>query len=133
MRVIALDTNVLVRFLVEDDKAQSAKAAKLVARAISDDEPLFVPDVVVCETVWVLSAAYRVPKVEIGEILGRLFMATHLRFDDVDRLSRALEAFGNGKGDYAEYVIREQARGAGCEQVATFDRVLLKEAAFVAP
>lgn len=131
--MIALDTNVLVRFLVEDDKAQSAKAAKLVARAVSEDEPLFVSDVVVCETVWVLSAAYRVPRAEIGEILGRLYVATHLRFHDVDRLARALEAFNAGKGDYADYVIREQARAVGCEEVATFDRVLLKETGFAAP
>jgi predicted nucleic-acid-binding protein len=131
--VIALDTNVLVRFLVDDDKAQSAKAAKLVARAVAEDEPLFVSDVVVCETVWVLSAAYRVPKGEIGEILGRLFMAAHLRFHDVDRLARALAAFNAGKGDFADYVIREQARAAGYEDVATFDRALLKEAGFVVP
>ncbi len=131
--MIALDTNVLVRFLVEDDKAQSARAAKLVARAVSGDEPLFVPDVAMCETVWVLLAAYRVPRAEVGVILGRLLMAAHLRFQDVDRLSRALEAFIAGKGDFADYVIREQARSAGCEKVATFDRVLLKETGFAAP
>lgn len=131
--MIALDTNVLVRFLVEDDKAQSAKAAKLVARAVSEDEPLFVSELVVCETVWLLLAAYRVSRAEVGEILGRLLMAAHLRFNDVDRLSRALEAFIAGKGDFADYLIREQARTAGCENVATFDRVLLKETGFLAP
>jgi predicted nucleic-acid-binding protein len=131
--VIALDTNVLVRFLVEDDKAQSAKAAKLVARAVSEDEPLFISEIVVCETVWVLQAAYRVPKADIGAILGRLFMAAHLRFTDVDRLSRALDAFISGKGDYADYLIREDARAQGCEKVSTFDRVLLKEKDFTAP
>jgi len=57
--MIALDTNVLVRFLVEDDKAQSARAARLVARAVSEDQPLFVSDVVMCETVWVLLAEGR--------------------------------------------------------------------------
>jgi predicted nucleic-acid-binding protein len=131
--MIALDTNVLVRFLVEDDKAQSAKAAKLVAHAVSEDEPLFVSDVVVCETVWVLLAAYRVPRAEVGELLGRLLMAAHLRFNDVDRLSRALEGFAAGKGDFADYVIREHARAAGCDHVATFDRMLLKERGFAAP
>jgi predicted nucleic-acid-binding protein len=131
--MIALDTNVLVRFLVDDDKAQSARAARFVAKAIATDEPLFVSDVVMCETVWVLVVAYQVPRREIGETLGRLLMAAHLRYDDVDRLSRALEAFLTGKGDFADYLIREEARGAGCDQVATFDRVLLKERAFVAP
>lgn len=131
--MIALDTNVLVRFLVEDDKAQSAKVVRLVARAIAADEALFLSDVVICETVWVLVAAYRVPRAEIGATLGRLLMAAHLRFEDPDRLSRALEAFLAGKGDFADYVIREEARAAGCDRVATFDRVLLKESAFVAP
>jgi predicted nucleic-acid-binding protein len=60
-------------------------------------------------------------------------MAAHLRFGDVDRLSRALESFQLGKGDFADYVILEHARAAGCDQVATFDRVLLKERNFAAP
>jgi predicted nucleic-acid-binding protein len=131
--VIALDTNVLVRFLVEDDKAQSARAARLVARAVSEEEPLFVSDIVVCETVWVLQAAYRVVKAEVAVTLGRLFLAAHLRFNDLDRLSRALEAFISGKGDFADYLIREQARAQGCEKMVTFDRALLKEKGFTAP
>jgi predicted nucleic-acid-binding protein len=131
--MIALDTNVLVRFLVEDDKAQSARAARFVARAIATNEPLFVSDVVMCETAWVMVAAYQVPRREAGETLVRLLMAAHLRYDDVDRLSRALNAFLAGKGDFADYLIREEALGAGCDRIATFDRVLLKERAFVAP
>jgi len=131
--MIALDTNVLMRFLVDDDKAQSARAARFVARAIAGEEPLFISDVVMCETVWVLVAAYHVPRAEVVETLGRLLMAAHLRFDDVDRLSRALEAYIAGKGDFADYVIREKARAAGCDRIATFDRVLLKETAFIAP
>jgi predicted nucleic-acid-binding protein len=131
--MIALDTNVLVRFLVEDDKGQSARAARFVAAAIAADEPLFIPDVVVCEMVLVLAAAYRVPRTELGDILGRLLMATHLRFGDADRLSRALAAFRAGKGDFSDYVIREEARAAGCDRVVTFDRVLLKENGFTAP
>jgi len=131
--MIALDTNVLVRFLVEDDNAQSGKAARFVQRAIGGGDALFVSDVVICETVWVLVAAYRVPRREIGETLGQLLMAAHLRFASVDRLSRAREAFVAGKGDFADYVIREEARDAGCDRVVTFDRVLLKEHGFAAP
>lgn len=131
--MIALDTNVLVRFLVEDDKAQSAKAAKLVERAAARDGTLFVSGVVICETVWVLLSAYEVSRAEVGDILGQLFRATHLSFRDVDGLMRALEAFVAGKGDYADYVIKEHARAAGCDNVVTFDRALLKEAGFVAP
>jgi predicted nucleic-acid-binding protein len=131
--MLALDTNVLVRFLVEDDEAQSARAAKLVGRAIRDGEQLFVADVVLCEFVWVLRASYGVGRAEIADVLQRLLKAAHLAFTDSDPLKRAAEAFARGKGDFADYVIREQARAAGCERVATFDRALLKEEHFVAP
>ena len=131
--MIALDTNVLVRFLVDDDKARSARAARLIERTVARDETFFVSDIVICETVWVLLSAYRVPRTEVGELLGQLFTAAHLSFRDVDGLMRALQAFVAGKGDFADYVIQEHARTAGCTDVATFDRVLLKEAGFVAP
>lgn len=130
---LALDTNVLVRFLVEDDVAQSARAAKLVNRAIREGDQLFVGDVVLCEVVWVLRASYRFKRAEIADVLQRLLKAAHLTFTDSAPLKRAADAFARGDGDFADYVIREEARVAGCDRVATFDRALLDEAHFVAP
>lgn len=131
--MIALDTNVLVRFLVEDDRAQSAKAARLVQRAVARSETLFVSDVVLCETVWVLLAAYRVTRAEVGHVLGQLLKASHLSFRNVELVVGALKAFGAGKGDFADYLIQAHARAAGCSEVATFDRALLKEKGFTSP
>ena len=131
--MIGLDTNVLVRYLVEDDARQTAQAAALIERAIADDESLYVSDVVVCETVWVLSVAYKVGRKEIAAVLRSLFRARHLDFGAVDQLIRALDSYESGKGDFADYLIREHARAADCESVATFDRLLLKERGFVAP
>lgn len=130
--MIALDTNVLVRYLVEDDAAQTALAAALIDRVIAADESLFVSDIVVCETVWVLRVSYRVTRTEVASLLRQLFRARHLRFRAVDQLSRALDAYAAGRGDFADYLIREHARGADCESVATFDAVLVKERGFVA-
>jgi predicted nucleic-acid-binding protein len=130
--VIALDTNVLVRYLVEDDAKQTALAAALIERAIADDESLYVSDVVVCETVWVLSVAYKVGRKEIAAVLRNLFRARHLAFGAVEQLIRALEAYDAGKGDFADYLIREHARAADCESVATFDRLLQRERGFIA-
>ena len=129
----ALDTNVLVRFLVDDDRAQSAKVARLVNRAIARDQTLFVSDVVLCETVWVLRSVYEVPRAEVAGVLGQFLKATHLTFGDVDALLRALAAFAAGRGHFADYVIQEHARAAGCGEVATFDRALLKERGFTSP
>ena len=108
--MIALDTNVLVRYLVEDDARQTAQAAALIERAIADDESLYVSDVVVCETVWVLSVAYKVGRKEIVAVLRNLFRARHLAFETVEQLIRALDAYEAGKGDFADYLIREHAR-----------------------
>jgi predicted nucleic-acid-binding protein len=131
--VIAVDTNVLVRFLVEDDEAQTRAATSLIARAGRADEPLHVSDIVVCEVVWVLSARYGFPKTEITAALRKLLHARQLTFRASDVLLRALEAYAAGKGDFADYVIREDAAAAGCESVATFDKALLKEAGFARP
>ena len=131
--MLALDTNVLVRFLVEDDPKQAAAAAALIERAAAADEPLFVPDIVVCEVVWVLTAAYRVARTEIASTLRELLRARSLVFEAADELSRALDAYTKGQGDFADYLIREQARSAGCTAVVTFDRALRREAGFAAP
>jgi predicted nucleic-acid-binding protein len=130
--VIALDTNVLVRFLVEDDPKQSAAAASLINRVIADGETFFVSDVVVCEMVWVMSVSYDIGRKEIAGALRNLLRARHVTFRAVDQLIRALEAYEAGKGDFADYLIREHARAVDCDQVATFDRVLLRESGFLA-
>jgi predicted nucleic-acid-binding protein len=131
--VIALDTNVLVRFLVEDDEVQTARATTLIKRAIEGDDRLFVPDVVMCEVAWVLGTSYKTPRTEIAAILRRLVGVRHLAFTSTDLLTRALGAFDRGKGDFADYLIREQAKAAGCTAVATFDAALLKESGFSRP
>lgn len=131
--MIALDTNVLVRFLVEDDEAQSAAAAALIVEALSAGEGLYVSDIVLCETVWVLTAAYRVKRTEVIPTLRDLLRAKQLVFSTPDLASRALDAFARGRGDFADYLIREHAREAGCNVVATFDRALLGDTGFIDP
>ncbi len=131
--MIALDTNVLVRFLVEDDKAQTARVKVLVRDAIERGEDLFIADVVLCEVVWVLHASYSVQRPQVVETLRKLLQARHLRYRDPDLLERALAAYQSGKGDFADYLIRELARQVGCTTVTTFDKALLREAGFKAP
>jgi predicted nucleic-acid-binding protein len=65
--------------------------------------------------------------------LWQLLRAKHLTYVDSDLLVRALSAFGKGKGDFADYVIREHGQQAGCGTIATFDRNLLRETFFSAP
>jgi predicted nucleic-acid-binding protein len=131
--MIALDTNVLVRFLVEDDPTQAAKATALIENAITESTTLFVSDVVLCETVWVLISRYGFSRAEVAAVLQRLLDADHLSFRAPSQHTRALAAFSNGKGDFADYVIREHSLAAGCTAVATFDQALLKETGYQSP
>jgi predicted nucleic-acid-binding protein len=131
--VIALDANVIVRYLLRDDPKQAKQAKALVDRLDRDDEQAYVSDVVLCEVVWVLRSVYGFGREQIGAVLRQLIAARQLTFDSSDRLLRAVRAFDTGKGDFADYVIREQARDAGCNAVRSFDKALLGEDVFAAP
>ncbi|MGV8040780.1 MAG: PIN domain-containing protein [Thermoanaerobaculaceae bacterium] len=131
--MIAFDTNVLVRFLVEDDVAQTARVRRLIERELAAGERVFVGEIVMCETVWVLECCYRFSRGEIVAALERLVRARQVVLGSADRVAVALDAFAAGKGDFTDYLIREDALAAGCERVATFDRALLSETGFVSP
>jgi predicted nucleic-acid-binding protein len=131
--MIALDTNVVVRYLVEDDKDQAERAARMIESALAADEPLFVPQVVLCEVVWVLDSVYQFPREDILSALKGLIQARQLLVQGKDEVRRAIEALEAGKGDFSDYIIRENSASAGCDRVATFDRPLLRESGFVAP
>jgi predicted nucleic-acid-binding protein len=131
--VIALDTNVLVRFLVKDDEEQTERARRVVERAFERGQAVYISEIVLCETVWVLRSAYRFPRLQIVGILGFLMRARQLAFPSRERLLLTLDAYRTGRGDFADYLIRSDALGAGCEQVATFDGDLQNEESFLAP
>ncbi len=131
--MIALDTNVLVRFVVEDDAAQHRRSSALIASARERGEALFLSQLVLCELVWVLGAAYGLSRAQIASALTELLRVAQVVVEDFDQVRRALDAYMGGEGDFADYLIRERARAAGCETVKTFDRVLLHEPGFSAP
>ncbi|MEZ4269563.1 MAG: type II toxin-antitoxin system VapC family toxin [Myxococcota bacterium] len=131
--MIALDTNVLVRFMVDDDAEQAARARDRLKRAMASRESCHISDVVVCEFVWVLSRAYKFTRAEISSAIRNLLAARYLSFSDREALWRAVARFDSRGGDLADYVIREHADAAGAGVVVTFDAALLKEDGFVAP
>ncbi|REJ75144.1 MAG: PIN domain-containing protein [Acidobacteria bacterium] len=128
--MIALDTNVLVRLLVEDDEAQTARCKALVERIQAEGATAWVSDVVICEFVWVLSTSYKLGRGDVSDLVDALLRARHLVYRDSARLRRALDRFRAGKGNFADYLVREDAVEAGCSQLATFDGALLNEAEF---
>lgn len=125
-----VDTNVLVRFLVGDDPLQEARAARFLERASAGGERLFVTQIVMCELVWVLSYAYGKSRSDIAPRLDALLRARQLTFEEPDQIRSALERFAAGNGDFADWLIWERSRAAGCEHVVTFDNALLRSDEF---
>ncbi len=131
--MIALDTNALVRFLVKDDEVQTRRVVGLMKRAQERNEVLYVSEVVLCELVWVLETSYGVGREEIAANMAKLLRARQLGFRNADLVARALDAYQIGRGDFADYLIREDALLAGADVVATFDKALLRDRGFRLP
>lgn len=120
---VGLDTNILVRYLVQDDLAQAKKAKQFIEEMFSYGKTCFISSIVLCELVWVLEAVYDTPKSEIITTLRLLLRAREFEFDNHTAVQEAIESFELGKADFSDYLIgRLNARY--CETTVTFDRAL---------
>jgi predicted nucleic-acid-binding protein len=128
--MIALDTNVLVRLVLQDDERQSRAAEQVVTRARRSNTALFLSDIVLCELVWVLTRRVGLSRGAIADALEQLLRTELMVVADAAALDAALGAYRDGRGDFADYLIREQARAAEASEVVTFDRALKGESGF---
>ena len=119
--MIALDTNVLVRFLVQDDPDQARLADEIIDQ-LTEEAPAFVGREVLVELVWVLERAYRLERAEIAGALDGLLAATELVIEGADDIGPALELYRNDGFGFADLMIAAAARRAGASEVVTFDR-----------
>ena len=125
-----LDTNVLVRYLTEDDPVQSKRAADLSSSATTRGERCFISAIVLCELAWVLRGAYRVTQADLILTIDRILGTTQFVIGDKDVVRRALDGYRSGRADFADYVIGALHLDAGCRRTVTFDRRLRGDAAF---
>jgi len=128
--VIGVDTNVLVRYLTQDDAAQARRVDAVFEDALRQGKRIHIDDIVLCELVWVLRGAYRFGKATIAAALEKIMSTALFSFSNRELLRSALEEYRAGDADFADYVIGARNRRAGCEQTLTFDRSLGKSAAF---
>lgn len=118
----ALDTNVLVRYIVRDDAAQLAAAKRLITRCVAEGATLFVPVTVVLELEWVLRASFEFDKDEVLMTLSSLFSAAELTFESERSLEVALQLFREGSADFANCLHVALATQAGEHPLWTFDK-----------
>lgn len=116
-----LDTNVLVRYLTQDDPAQARKVNAIVSETVAAGERCFINGVVLCELVWVLRGAYKLDKATIVTALERILATVQFDIEDRDQAGLALEDYRPGRGDFADYLIGRRNQAAGCGETVTFD------------
>ena len=118
--MIGLDTNVLVRYIMQDDPKQSSKAANLI-ESLDAENPGFITMVSVVELYWVLTSSYELTGAQVAQALDAILRTKQLQVERADQVVRALRVFGQGKADFADCLIERAASGAGCSQTMTFD------------
>ncbi len=118
-----LDTNILVRYLTQDDPAQFQAALRLLNKK---GAAFFVPDLVLVELDWVLSDVYGWTREEIAETFARLLTIHNLFFEDEGRIRTALKTIRGG-ADLSDSLIAAFCRERGCRELATFDRGMIKQ------
>ncbi len=118
----ALDTNVLVRYVVEDDAAQRAAAKRLISRCVGEGLALFVPVTVILELEWVLRSNFAFAKDDVLLTLSSLFSAAELSFESEQALEVALQLFRKGSADFADCLHIALATQAGAQPLWTFDK-----------
>ena len=129
--MLGLDTNVLIRYLVQDDRRQYEKAKRLIQREAGKGEPALVSLLVLLEIEWVLRSRYGLSKLEILAALSALLDAADLAFEDETSVEYALYSWKDSAADFADCLIEARNRRSGCRATATFDGKALKVAGFI--
>ena len=119
--MIGLDTNVVVRYLAQDDPIQSAKASQIFERRLTEQEPGFISLVTMAETVWVLDTVYGLATREIAQVVERMLQADTLVIQNEQEVFTAMIALKSGQGSFADALVGALGKWAGCGSTLTFD------------
>jgi predicted nucleic-acid-binding protein len=119
--MLGLDSNVLIRYLIEDHRRQYEKARRLIRRETGKGERVFVSLLVLLEVEWVLRSRYGLSKAEILAAFSALLEAADLAFEDETSVEHALYSRKNSAADFADCLIEARNRRLGCRATATFD------------
>ena len=130
--MIGIDTNVLVRFLVRDDREQFERARRLIKRETESGETVLISLLVLLETEWVLRSRYGLAKTEILTTLSALLDTVELQFEDVASIEAALYSWKDSVAEFADCMINARHRSLGCRATATFDSKASRLAGFMA-
>ena len=125
--MIGLDTNVLVRYIMQDDPGQSSRATAIV-ESLEGVGSAYITLVSMVELVWVLTASFELTHAQVSQALDGILRTKQFKIENADQVIRALRVFKLGKSDFADCLIERSANSAGCDKTVTFDVKAAKHA-----
>lgn len=125
-----VDTNVLVRYIVQDDPQQSKLATQFMEHECTVDSPAFINGVVMCELVWVLESAYEYSRQEIAKVIEQILRTREFHIYQPEILWQSLWGYQHRGADFADHFIASINSHSGCEYTVTFDKKASKSAHF---
>ncbi len=119
--MIGLDTNVLVRYLTQDDQIQAAQANTVIENCTNNAVTILINSIVLCELSWVMLGAYKISKTEFAALLEKLLLTAEFEIEDRNYVWQALSDYRSNKAGFADALIGRKNIGMGCKFSYSFD------------
>lgn len=128
--MIGLDSNVLIRYLAQDDPRQARLATRLIEHELTDQEPGYLTLPALAEVVWVMVSCYGADRATVARVVEQLLTVPRIRVQCASDVWDALRAYEAGKADFSDALICALGSRAGCSHTATFDVIASRESGF---
>lgn len=125
-----LDTNVLVRYLAQDDPIQSAQATQYIETYCTTESPCFISQIVLCELAWVLESNYNLSRDDIASMVENTLQVSQLEVMESEVVWRALNDYQNSNVDFPDHLLARINEARGCTETMTFDKKASKQPGF---
>lgn len=123
--MIALDTNILARFITCDDATQAKLAKKLILTYQGQAQSIYINDIVLCELCWLLKSGYKYNKQQISAVLKMLLEIEEFAFSNSELILEATLLYKNKTGDFSDYLIYVINHSKGCQDTYSFDQQMI--------
>lgn len=120
--MIGIDTNILVRYITQDDELQSGVATEFIENYCSNGNKIFVNHLVICELVWVLKKCYKLPKPKTINVIEHILQISQFSIENAQVVWQALTDYKRGSADFADYVVGRTNTFNNCDETVTFDK-----------
>ena len=128
--MIGIDTNVLARYITQDDELQSGIATEFIENYCSNGNKIFVNHIVICELVWVLKKCYKLSKPKTIDVIEHILQISQFSIENVQIIWQALTDYKQGSADFADYVVGRTNTFNNCDETITFDQQASKSKGF---